>query len=41
MPLDVLGYTRVTLTHSTSYIIPCLMRLGNLLNVRRDGDRAL
>ena len=41
MPLDVLGYTRVTLIYSTSIIIPYSMELGNLLNIYRDGDRPL
>ena len=40
MPLDVLGRTRATLTNSTS-LQPWLRGLGNLLNVRRDGDRLL
>ena len=38
MPLDVLGRTRATLTHSTS-LKPGLIGLGNLLNVRRDWDK--
>ena len=41
MPFDVLGCTRVTMTHATSYNIPGPMGLGNLFKVRRDGDRAL
>ncbi len=40
MPLDVLGRTRATLTHSTS-IHPWLKSLGNLLKVRRARDRSL
>ena len=40
MPFDVLGCTRVTLTHATSFN-PGPMGLGNLFKVRRDGDRAL
>jgi hypothetical protein len=36
MPLDVLGRTRATLKHSTSF--PDLKELGNLLSVFRDGD---
>ncbi len=40
MPLDVLGRTRVTLTHSSS-LTPWQTCLGNLLKVRRDGDRRL
>ena len=40
MPLDVLGRTRATLTHSSS-LQPWPRGLGNLLNVRRDGDRLL
>ena len=40
MPLDVLGRTRATLTHSTS-LQPCPKGLGNLLSLRRDGDRLL
>ena len=40
MPLDVLGRTRVTLTESTS-VFPCPIGLGNLLKLRRDGDRSL
>jgi hypothetical protein len=40
MPFDVLGCTRVTLTHSTS-IYPILTRPGKLLKMCRDGDRAL
>ncbi len=40
MPLDVLGCTRVTLMHSTSFR-PYLKRLGNLLKVHRAGDRRL
>ena len=41
MPFDVLGCTRVTMTHATSLILPGPMGLGNLFKVRRDGDRAL
>ncbi len=40
MPLDVLGRTRATLTHSAS-LQPWLRGPGNLLKVRRDGDRLL
>jgi hypothetical protein len=40
MPLDVLGCTRATLMHSMS-CQPCLMRLGNLFNMHRDGDSLL
>ena len=40
MPLDVLGCTRATLIRSTS-VQPCLVKLGNLLNMHRDGDRSL
>ena len=40
MPLDVLGRTRATLMHSTS-LQPCPKGLGNLLSLRRDGDRSL
>ena len=40
MPLDVLGRTRATLTHSSS-LQPWPRGLGNLINVRRAGDRAL
>ena len=40
MPLDVLGCTRATLMHSTSFR-PCLERLGNLFKMHRDGDRLL
>ena len=40
MPLDVLGRTRATLTHSSS-LQPWPRGLGNLLKVRRDGDRLL
>ena len=36
MPLDVLGRTRATLMHSTSVSWP--ERLGNLVNMHRDGD---
>ena len=39
MPLDVLGRTRATLTHASSF--PCPKGLGNLLNVCRDRDRLL
>jgi len=41
MPFDVLGCTRVTMTHATSFFFPGPMGLGNLFKVRRDGDRAL
>ena len=45
MPLDVLGRTRATLTHSSSssslWGRPWPGGLGNLLKVRRDGDRLL
>jgi hypothetical protein len=41
MPFDVLGCTRVTMTHATSFNLPGPMGLGNLFKVRRDGDRAL
>ena len=37
MPLDVLGCTRATLIHTTSF--PDLKGLGNLVKVYRDGDR--
>ena len=40
MPLDVLGRTRATLTHSTSSILP-RKGSGNLYNLCRDGDRSL
>ena len=40
MPLDVLGRTRATLTYAAS-LQPWLRGLGNLVNVRRDGDRLL
>ena len=40
MPLDVLGRTRATLTKPVS-ISPYLKRLGNLVKLGRDGDRAL
>ena len=39
MPLDVLGRTRATLTHSAS--LPCPKGPGNLVNVCRDRDRLL
>ena len=39
MPLDVLGRTRATLTKSTS--IPWPKGPGNLVKLRRDGDRSL
>ena len=39
MPLDVLGRTRATLTEPAS--VPSLRRLGNLVKLRRAGDRAL
>src|ERR1700759_3480699 len=40
MPLDVLGRTRATLTESTSSL-PWPEGLGNLVKLRRAGDRAL
>src|SRR3954451_24762856 len=40
MPLDVLGRTRATLTEPTS-TSPWPEGLGNLLKLRRAGDRAL
>ncbi len=40
MPLDVLGCTRATLMCSTSFQ-PRLERLGNPVNLYRDGDRLL
>ena len=40
MPLDVLGCTRATLMHSTSFR-PCPRGLDNLFKVHRDGDRLL
>ena len=40
MPLDVLGRTRATLTEPTSSF-PWPEGLGNLVKLRRDGDRAL
>ena len=36
MPLDVLGCTRATLMHGTSFW-PCLQGLGNLMKLLRDG----
>ena len=39
MPLDVLGRTRATLTHSTG--LPWPRGLGNPFNLRRDRDRLL
>ena len=41
MPLDVLGRTRATLMHATSFDDPGSRGLGNLLNVHRDRDRSL
>ena len=41
MPLDVLGYTRATMTNSTSLLLLARKGVGNLFNVRRDGDRLL
>ena len=41
MPLDVLGYTRATMTNSTSFLLLARKGVGNLFNVRRDGDRLL
>ena len=38
MPLDVLGCTRATLTHSTSLLD---REVWEICNVRRDGDRLL
>ena len=40
MPLDVLGYTRATMTSSTSFFL-ARKGVGNLLNARRDGARFL
>ena len=40
MPLDVLGYTRATMTNSTSFFL-ARKGVGNLFNVRRDGARFL
>ena len=40
MPLDVLGRTRATLTEPASSF-PWPEGLGNLVKLRRDGDRAL
>ena len=40
MPLDVLGCTRATLMRSMS-LLPCLERLGNLMQKHRDGNRLL
>ena len=40
MPLDVLGRTRATLTEPAS-LSPCPEGLGNLVKLRRAGDRAL
>ena len=39
MPLDVLGRTRATLTHTTSISSP--ERWLVIINMRRDGDRSL
>jgi hypothetical protein len=39
MPLDVLGRTRATLTHASSFTCP--KGLVNLINVCRDRDRLL
>ncbi len=42
MPLDVLGYTRATMTNSTSFFTFLIRKdVGNLFNVRRDGARFL
>ncbi len=41
MPLDVLGYTRATMTNSTSNFVLARKGVGNLFNVRRDGARLL
>ncbi len=40
MPLDVLGCTRVTLTKPAS-LQPVSEGMGNLVKLRRDGDRSL
>src|SRR5271170_4123082 len=40
MPFDVLGCTRVTMIHATSYN-PFPTGLGNLFKLNRDGDRTL
>ena len=39
MPLDVLGRTRATLTHTASFTGP--ERRSAISNMRRDGDRSL
>jgi hypothetical protein len=39
MPLDVLGRTRATLTHTSSISVPA--RWTVISNMRRDGDRSL
>lgn len=41
MPLDVLGCTRATLMHPTSFFSPYPIGLGNLVSMHRDGDRLL
>jgi CubicO group peptidase (beta-lactamase class C family) len=41
MPLDVLGYTRATMTSSTSFTFLARKGVGNLFNARRDGARFL
>ena len=41
MPLDVLGYTRATMTSSTSFYFLARKGVGNLFNARRDGARFL
>ncbi len=41
MPLDVLGYTRATMTSSTSFFLLARKGVGNLFNARRDGARFL
>ena len=41
MPLDVLGYTRATMTSSTSNFFLARKGVGNLFNARRDGARFL
>jgi hypothetical protein len=41
MPLDVLGYTRATMTSSTSDFFLVRKDVGNLFNARRDGARFL
>lgn len=41
MPLDVLGRTRATLTEPASFIVPLPRGMGNLVKLRRAGDRML